>query len=114
MSKKLPWVYQRCEVIRVKDGDTFEVRLDVGFGLSMKTVVRIRNINCEELNGSKAEIAEKAKQFTEQILANASPCTILSYGWDKYGGRINADVILSDGQDLGKLLITKGLAREMK
>lgn len=113
-NKKLPWVYQRCEVVKVRDGDTFDVRMDIGFGLSMEVAVRLRGINCEEMKGSKAELAEKAKKFTEEILTNSKQCTILSYGWDKYGGRIDAEVLLSDGRSLNEILVKMDLARVVK
>lgn len=113
-TKKLPWVYQRCEVVKVRDGDTFDVRMDIGFGLSMEVAVRLKGINCEEMKGSKADLAERARKFTEDVLTNSKQCTVLSYGWDKYGGRIDAEVMLSDGRSLNNLLVESGLARVVK
>lgn len=112
--KKLPWVYQKCTVLSVRDGDTFNCTVDIGFGLRMDIAVRLKDINCEEMKGAKADLAEKAKQFTEDALQHGHPCTIVSYGWDKYGGRVEAEVILSDGRTLNDELVKAGLARKVK
>lgn len=113
-NKKLPWVYQRCEVIKVRDGDTFDVKVDIGFGLSMEIAVRLRGVNCAEMKGPDAEKAAKARAYTEATLANSKTFAIMSYGWDKYGGRIDAEVLLSDGRSLNELLVKSDLAKVVK
>lgn len=110
--KKEPWIYRRCTCIRVLDGDTFVAAVDLGFDLALKREVRLRHINCCEMRASnpvEKESAIQARRYTETMLMD-SAFTIVSFGWDKYR-RIEAEVVLSDGRNLGEELVAAGLAK---
>jgi endonuclease YncB( thermonuclease family) len=36
---------------------------------------------------------------------------VLSYGWDKYGGRIDGSTTMADGRDFGQVMIEAGHAK---
>lgn len=100
---------------RVIDGDTFEIA-DTSFGL--KLVVRVNNVDTPE-KGSRAkcdrenELAFKASTFTTNKILAAKKIEIKNLKWDKYGGRILADVFV-DRKLLAEELIGNGLAREYR
>lgn len=100
---------------RIIDGDTLQVPRDqvakIISGLDLH--IRLRGVDTPELKGKcRAEIraAQQAATFTADSLKRAKKIEIGSIEWDKYGGRVDADLFL-DGKSLGKMLIDRGLAR---
>lgn len=47
------WIYP-CVVIDNYDGDTFELELDLGFGLTLREVVRLHGVDTPEMRGGNA------------------------------------------------------------
>lgn len=132
----------QVRVIRVLDGDTFEIEVPGDNTLGLTLSVRVRGINTPERHSRcgrtdaelnrlpQAERAaaraerdrmrrreqELAEQATAQAIALLMPpggdamVTIRNYHHDKYGGRINATVILADGSEMAERMIALGLA----
>lgn len=101
-----------AKVIRVIDGDTIVVEAQIWLRQTVETSVRLRNIDAPELRGSceeEKELAIKAKEFVEEVTGEL--VTLNNISFDKYAGRILADVILPDGKDLAELLLENSLAR---
>ena len=90
------------------DGDTVNVRLDVGFDLTVYARVRIDGINAPELS---TPAGKQARDFAQTLLAVGDTVTVLSYGWDKYGGRIDGAITLPDGRDFAKVMLDAGQAK---
>lgn len=103
------------QVIGIKDGDTLAVHLP-GLPPPLNPVaVRLRSVDTPESGGrakcaSERKLAERATHFTRQAVTRAETIEFASPSWDKYGGRIDADVWL-DGELLSEQLIAAGLAR---
>lgn len=103
------------KVIGIKDGDTLTVNLP-GLPPPLNPVaVRVRDVDAPESGGrarcaSERKLAERATRFTRQAVAAAVRVQFGRPSWDKYGGRIDADVWV-DGQLLSDKLIAAGLAR---
>ena len=110
-----------AEPIEVKvkkfvDGDTFEIDPSniikiPGLGLS----IRVNGIDTPEKGGragckSEANLAKEASEETKKILLRSKKIEIDNYHWDKFGGRIVADVYV-DGALLSKQIIDKNLAK---
>jgi micrococcal nuclease len=101
-------------VRRIVDGDTLEIDLDLGWGVSYrKATVRLVGINCPERN-TPAGLAASAR--AEQLLPPGTPVQVMSHKRDKYG-RVLATVIWqqSDGEvprrfDLSQMLLSEGHA----
>jgi len=105
-----------CEIIRVVDGDTIEVPLSC-LPKNMKLFIRVHGIDTPE-KGARAEclreanLAESATAHTKKLVVYANgQATLTNPKWDKYGGRMLANVDLN-GVDLSKSLIDNGLARQ--
>jgi len=102
-------------VVGIKDGDTLTVELP-GLPPPLNPVaVRLRSVDTPESGGrakciSERELADRATRFTRDAILAAKTIEFGSPGWDKYGGRIDADVWV-DGMRLADQLIAAGLAR---
>lgn len=99
-------------VLAIRDGDTLKVELhgECLPGLFRVMLVRVRGCDTPELKDERPEmraLAERAREKAAELAPVGSQVTLRRIGWDKYGGRILADV---DG--LCDELIDAGLARE--
>ena len=61
---------------------------------------------------AEIELANQAKQMVKNLLPSGTVVDLQNIKDDKYLGRIDANVILPDGRDLGNVLVQKGLARK--
>ena len=50
------------------------------------------------------------QKIAETLLPPGTLCTVVSHGWDKYGGRFDGSITLPDGSDFGERMITAGQA----
>lgn len=102
------------QFIRVVDGDTLRF-FAPDFPQGLKNIsIRLRGIDAPE-RGSRAECrleqerAEEATRFTQDFVKDG-PIHLTHLSWDKYGGRIIADLDIS-GANLAKALLKAGLAQ---
>lgn len=56
---------RKARVIRVIDGDTIEVDIDLGFYSSIRQRIRLLRIDCDEIVGLNKQSGLEAKIFTE-------------------------------------------------
>ena len=108
----------KATVVRVVDGDTAELVIDLGFTVQWKSTCRFYGINTPELKSK--DVDEKAKaiaarEFTKANLNEGAIVIIKSKELDKYG-RPLVDIYF--GKDysvhLNALLLDKGLAEIIK
>ncbi len=106
------------DVVKVIDGDTIKVRLDLWPGMEITTSVRIRGIDAPETHGRRAKCRQEikkgyqAKQFAQERLM-FSKIRIQNISLGKYAGRVVADVEYNDGsgwKNFGLELKQQGLA----
>lgn len=100
------------KVVGVIDGDTLKAVV-VGFPDPLRNVsIRIMGIDTPEKRSKcpneKAQ-ANLAKAFVQEQLNETQTVTLKNMTWDKYGGRILAEVFF-DGRDLSQVLLEKKLA----
>jgi micrococcal nuclease len=99
-------------VVSVIDGDTLRAEM-IGAPSPLNRVsIRISGIDAPEIRGqcgAEKEKARVAKNFLIQKLSSTRAVTFGAMDWDKYGGRILADVYF-DGQDVGQMMIDAGYA----
>lgn len=102
-------------VLAVKDGDTLAVALP-GLPPALNPVaIRVRGIDTPETGGrakcaAERKLASRATDFTRDAVRRGRQVEFAAPSWDKYGGRIDADVWI-DGTSLARQLIDAGLAR---
>jgi len=90
----IPYIYHG-NVIRVIDGDTIEVLVELGFNISTKIKFRLNGIDAPEKTSKIQEIKQAAFAATAylQKAIEGKAVLIKSYKPDKYG-RYLADVFL--------------------
>lgn len=108
----------RCKVVKVIDGDTVDVNIDLGFGIwQMDERVRIMGIDTPESRTrdkveKKFGLAAKAK-LKELLKGTPTLKTqINKHGEDMKGkfGRILGDFIVDDGSLVTEIMINEGHA----
>ena len=110
-------MYTYCaKVVRVVDGDTIDVRIDVGFGIWLDERLRLKGINAPEV---KTNAGKLAKQFLEKYLSKC-PNVIIRTSKEGMYGRWLADIfalknskdphrIVVQGEYLNQVLLDEGL-----
>ena len=110
-------------LLRVIDGDTIDVDIDLGFNIKVKKRIRLYNIDTWEIRTRDLEEKKKgfaAKARLEEILKqNDNKFLLISHGIGKFGrvlGTIIVDAI--DGNaglnDVIVQLINEGYAKNVK
>ena len=80
-----------AKVLRVIDGDTIELEIDLGFGVFKREKVRLARVDTPEVYGVKKEsaeykIGELASAYTEQWVSDTdSSVTVKTEKTGKYG-----------------------------
>lgn len=103
-------------VTRLKDGDTFEIAANWS-PYDLDWSVRVLGIDTPEKGHlAKCDIerdrAARARALATRLLNESQGrVRLVRVKHDKYGGRIDAEVILANGESLGDELIAAGLAR---
>lgn len=96
------------------DGDTFSAGVMLDDDIQITVRVRLINVDTPEMNGmceSEIDKAHAAKEFVSELLPVGTVVDLQNIKDDKYLGRIDANVILPDGRDVGRVMIDSGLAR---
>lgn len=110
-----------AKIIRIVDGDTLSLDLDLGFHIHVEQVVRLAHINTPEtVNYKSTGIDDPAKDFIMQHCPPGSVCVANITRQEKYGrwlaelyfcpGEIDRMKILAASQLLNDELVKAGLA----
>lgn len=80
----------KCKLLRVVDGDTCVMDLDLGFTVHVTVTFRLFGINAPEPTGKTKSAGLAAKTHLEELFANCDPTTLIvksekSLKTDKYG-----------------------------
>ena len=106
--------YYAVEVLRVVDGDTVDVRIDLGFNVWHKCRVRLMGINAPESRTRNLEEKARglaAKAFLNNILEmTQSEIYLQSHGTGKYG-RVLGEFIIND-VNINELMVEEGHAEK--
>jgi endonuclease YncB( thermonuclease family) len=90
-------------VRRIIDGDTLTLDCDLGFNVwVLGQTFRLLGVNARELSDIGGR---EAQANLSALCPNGTPVMITSVKPDKYGGRYDCSITLSDGTDLAKRLI---------
>ena len=114
MSKKSkPFIFSKCVITRVIDGDTFVADVDLGFKTWLRKITfRLYGVDTPEIRGKKkTKKGLEAKTYVKELI-EGKEFLIKSYGRGKY--RWLADVLLPGERPLSLHLISMGYGKEMK
>ena len=105
----------KAKMLRVVDGDTIYLEIDLGFHIHVREKVRLLHANTPETFGVKKNSEEykkgmEAKLFVQDQLLGKT--VTIKTAKDKRGkyGRYLAEIIMPDGKVLNQVLIDKGFA----
>jgi endonuclease YncB( thermonuclease family) len=99
-------------VTAVYDGDTFTVNANVWPGVHMCRKVRCMGYDTPEIRARdprERQLARDARDYLKTLIGERVQLTHIKD--DKYGGRVDAEVLLMDGRPLSKTMIDAGHAR---
>lgn len=98
----------------IYDGDTFAAFAHVSNDISVPIRVRLINVDTPEIHGecdSEISAAFRAKNRLAELIPVGIRVELENIKDDKYLGRIDANVILPDERDVGKVLIQEKFGR---
>ena len=98
-----------CIVIKVVDGDTVDLDIDLGFHIRVVKRVRMLFINAPERH---TDLGKRSKDFLLKSIPEGSEVIIKTqlYSKDKYG-RLLAEIFAADQiSSINKLMIDNGFA----
>ena len=104
-----------AKVVRVVDGDTVDVDIDLGFDITMRQRIRLMGINTPEIRSSnqveKAAGLMSHNFLIETLLEYKNKVKLIIHGEGKYG-RPLADIYVGDDYkiNVNNLLISEGYA----
>lgn len=117
-----PTYIYRAYAERVIDGDTVQLRVDLGFHCAMSISGRIRGIDAPEVRGEERDRGNAAALFLEELLLPANvlwdhdderkPRMLVVKTWrDRQSfARWIVDLYLEDGRDVGMMMVEAGHA----
>ena len=107
------WVF-KGHVVKVVDGDTIDVLVDMGFSIFHKTRLRLARVDTPELNSSDSAEREEAKIAKQWVIDYCLNKDIFfeTTGKGKYG-RYLAEIFTVDNTEksINDLLLENGLAK---
>lgn len=117
------YVYRVKEVLRVIDGDTVDLDLDVGMYITVRKRIRFLNIDTYELRGGTDEtktLARAAKTRLEELLSTPDSKVYIKTKMDntgKYGRLLGKLYVIhdSDGSviDINQVLLEEGFVEHI-
>ncbi len=107
-------LYQyRARVLRVVDGDTYDLMIDLGFETFIQKRIRLYGVNTPEIKGDDKERGLQARDRVVQLIHGKEVMVVSCDHKGKYG-RPLAKILMLDRnrQDLGDLLVAEKLGVE--
>lgn len=111
----------KARVLRVVDGDTLELKIDCGFGISTIQKVRLKGIDAPEI---ETVGGERVKEHLVEVFKNCTFIVVKTYWREKFGrflvdifylpGEISANRVAAKGIFLNQELLTAGLVKIYK
>jgi len=106
----------KAEVVRVIDGDTLVLNIDLGLNISITKHIRLLRVDTPELNSRVLEEREKAKlarDFVVERLPSGAEVIVKTYKSDSFGRYLGEIYYSENGVqvNLSDLLLEHDLAR---
>lgn len=102
---KPDWNFAVLDVLRVIDGDTVDLRVDLGFHIQAALRFRLARINAPEMK----TVAGPLARDWALVWLNQAALRVISHKTDDYG-RWLGDIIRADGHSLSDDLLLAGHA----
>jgi endonuclease YncB( thermonuclease family) len=106
--------YKIRNITKIIDGDTFDVDIDLGFGITTSQRIRLKDINAPETRSSNLEEKKKgfeAKIWLEDKLARKGEWVIETFKEDKYGRMLGVLYFVGDPVTINERMLNEGIAK---
>lgn len=105
----------RAEILRVIDGDTVDVSIDLGFHVWTKQRLRLMGINAPEKRGQDKASGLAARLHLKSLIEHWEPIIVATYK-DEQGkyGRYLAELLGHDGRSLNAQMVKDGYATRIE
>lgn len=94
-------------VVRVVDGDSVLLDLDLGFYIRARLSCRLAGVNAIELSDPGGS---EARTYLARLLPVGTVVRVASLNADKYAGRFDGRIALPDGRDASEAMVADGYA----
>ena len=104
--------YKLNGVLKVVDGDTLDVSIDLGFSITSIQRIRLSGVDTPETNTKddmERKLGNDAKSFVSNWVSEQKQMTIKTTKDDKYG-RMLGEISGDDGLTINQILLEKGYA----
>lgn len=103
------FLYTSVKVLKVIDGDTVKVEIDLGFNLKIEQTVRLYGINAPEIKGESREKGLAATEYLRSLIENSEiTLETLKDKKEKYGRYLGK--LVKDGIDINQEMVKTGHA----
>ena len=105
--------YKVKKINRVIDGDTVDLDIDLGFGITISHRVRLKDIDAAEIRTLDLEEKAKgqiAKVWLEEQLSREGEWIIETYKEDKYGRILGTLYLIGDPVTINERMLNEGIA----
>lgn len=109
MAEKV-WRYDFVELVRVIDGDTVELAIDMGNSIRWQGKFRLYGIDTPEMHGATAQAGQAARAALAEILTVGGIDYIETNKPDKYGRWLVT--VIAGGKNLSGEMVARGLAKQ--
>lgn len=106
--------YKIKKINRIIDGDTVDLDIDLGFGLTLSQRVRLKNINAPETKTLDLEEKAKgleAKEWLKKELSPQKEWIIETTKEDKYGRILGTIYCAGDPIAINERMLREGIAK---
>jgi len=108
--------YRVVEVVSIYDGDTLDVIIDLGFGITYRQTLRLYGINAPEMKGAEKEKGTVSRDWLRQKLGEAKAkneavfIKTIKDTTEKYGRLLASIFVGNEVKSLNEQLVEQGLA----
>lgn len=106
--------YKIKKITKVIDGDTVDLDIDLGFGITLSHRVRLKGINAAETKSLNIEEKEKglaAKEWLKKELSREGEWIIETTKEDKYGRILGTLYLVGDPVTVNERMLNEGIAK---
>ena len=91
----MAYEYTNCEVVRVVDGDTLDIKVDVGFRMTTVQRFRLYGYNAPESSGLEGPLGRQAADRLARLCPVGTRVALRTYKGDAFG-RWLCDLYVTD------------------
>lgn len=106
--------YKIKKITRIVDGDTVDLDIDLGFGITVSHRIRLKGINAPETKTLDLEEKNKgiqARLWLEKELSRSGEWIIETTKEDKYGRMLGTLYLVGDPVTVNERMLNEGIAR---